>query len=64
MEAAKRFSKRYLNAQSRNVLLVAAAGNDGAETPSYIASLSSQFSNVLSAGGLTSDGSNVPESNW
>ena len=49
--------------QSRNVLLVAAAGNDGAETPSYIASLSSQFSNVLSAGGLTSDGSKLPESN-
>lgn len=50
-------------AGERGVLIVAAAGNDAQGEPGYLASLSREFSHVLSVGGLDGAGNRLPESN-
>ncbi len=50
-------------AASRNVMIVAAAGNDGVSQASGLSLLSTRYDNLLIAGALTNEGTLLPESN-
>ena len=50
-------------AASFDVLIVAAAGNGGDESPNYVASQSAFYANILSAGALSHDGLLLTDSN-
>jgi glucose/arabinose dehydrogenase len=50
-------------AASRNVLVIAASGNDGAAAAFGLSALSGRYANLLVAGGLSPEGVLLPESN-
>lgn len=50
-------------AAEQGVFVVAAAGNDGAPEPGFLARLAATLPNLLSAGALDADGHRLPESN-
>ncbi len=50
-------------AGERGVLIVAAAGNEAASEPGYLAQLSREFSHILSVGAFDASGNRLPESN-
>lgn len=50
-------------ASQHDVLIVAASGNQSSFAPSYVASQSAHFSNILAAGAVSFDGTPLPESN-
>ncbi len=50
-------------AADRDVMVVVAAGNDGASTPGWLASLSAELDNVLSVGAIEANGHLLENSN-
>jgi glucose/arabinose dehydrogenase len=62
-DASESIRSAIAHAAENEVLIVVASGNDSQTTPSWLASLSNEFGNVLSVGAVSPDGVRLTESN-
>lgn len=63
VELSEAVRSAMAHAAENQVFVVVPAGNDGAETPTWMASLSRDFNNVISVGAITVDGTRLSDSN-